>query len=535
MKTIIFHSYKGGQGRTTCLANIAGCLFRLGHKVCLLDLDLDSPGLPPKFQKSVFDERGEVADNGGVFNHLLSLIGGADHSDRALRDRCIPLGDDLTDDLWSRLVLLPTYYVGPNFFENRKRENWRELTAPGQIDYAKVRAFKRLIADIKALPGGPDYVLVDLPSGLTHLAEIILTVLAETVVLFFSLDQENLEGTGFVYKQALGDRIPLARRDLRLENQDEPITVVPVLSRVGPFLSTNDILEFRERAALHIFEDKGRFEEIFIARVDPDLEHAWQLHVPPDQNPATIKNVALTRDYLQLLVRIAPEAISPVMLKMESAIAMLIERLGLNREIEDRYKIFRLDGGGVMVNLTDESSDPRNVSFKVQTFCSILDDIHDQILRPTESVGLSPEPEEEQLLLVRRQFLHAGKQSGERFGRNLIDMWSKHGGLPDKVERLAEWCKFDSQVGFGRLRSKWSVDAQGIVGTVEVMNNFLAHHRTGADKDLCVLMIGYVQGVLECILEDAVVVEHPDRVCMRVNTELPSCVFEFKTAKRDPN
>lgn len=517
------------------MANIAGCLYRLGHKVCLLDLDIDSPGLPPKFGKSVFDPRGELAENGGVFNHLLSLIGGADRSDRLLRDRCIPLGDDLTDDLWSRLVMLPTYYIGENFFENRKRENWRELTAPGHIDFAKVRAFKRLIEDIKDLPGGPEYLLVDLPSGLPHLTEIVLTVWAETVVLFFSLDQENLEGTGFMYK-ALSDRIQLARQDLRLDNQDKQIDVVPVLSRVGPFVLLDDILEYRERAALHIFDDKKRFEEIFLARVDPDLEHAWHLHIPPEQKSETIQNVGLTRDYLQLLVKIAPEAVSPLPLPTGSLLTVLIDRLGLGQEVEDRYKIFRLDGGGVMVNLTDESSDPRNVSFKVQTFCSILDDIHDQIIKPRgpDIPSDTPVEKEEALQLVRSQFFHAGKQSGERFGKNLVDMWNKHGGLPDKVQRLAEWCKFDSQVGFGRLRTKWVVDRPGIIqGTVEVMNNFLAHQRKGTDNNLCILMAGYIHGILECILEETVEVNHPDDLCMRVHTDLPACVFKFNTASGD--
>lgn len=50
LKKICFYSFKGGAGRTVCMANVAGMLAReLGatskHPVLLLDLDLDSAGL----------------------------------------------------------------------------------------------------------------------------------------------------------------------------------------------------------------------------------------------------------------------------------------------------------------------------------------------------------------------------------------------------------------------------------------------------------------------------------------------------------
>ena len=49
MKTIVFHSYKGGVGRTITLANMAMVLSRLGKRVIVLDLDVDAPGMHNKF------------------------------------------------------------------------------------------------------------------------------------------------------------------------------------------------------------------------------------------------------------------------------------------------------------------------------------------------------------------------------------------------------------------------------------------------------------------------------------------------------
>src|SRR5689334_5786266 len=50
MKTITFYSYKGGVGRSLALANIATRLVEFGKRVCLLDFDLEAPGLNLKFR-----------------------------------------------------------------------------------------------------------------------------------------------------------------------------------------------------------------------------------------------------------------------------------------------------------------------------------------------------------------------------------------------------------------------------------------------------------------------------------------------------
>ena len=51
MKTITFYSYKGGVGRSLTLSNIAMRLADLGKKVCIIDFDLEAPGLHLKFKK----------------------------------------------------------------------------------------------------------------------------------------------------------------------------------------------------------------------------------------------------------------------------------------------------------------------------------------------------------------------------------------------------------------------------------------------------------------------------------------------------
>ena len=51
-KTIAFHSYKGGTGKTTVITNLAARLAMMGKRVCLLDFDLYAPSLITYFQKN---------------------------------------------------------------------------------------------------------------------------------------------------------------------------------------------------------------------------------------------------------------------------------------------------------------------------------------------------------------------------------------------------------------------------------------------------------------------------------------------------
>ena len=62
MKTVTFYSYKGGVGRTLALANIALRLSEFGKKVCILDFDLEAPGVHYKFPKVDLHNRKGLVD-----------------------------------------------------------------------------------------------------------------------------------------------------------------------------------------------------------------------------------------------------------------------------------------------------------------------------------------------------------------------------------------------------------------------------------------------------------------------------------------
>ena len=51
VKTISFHSYRGGSGKTTIASNLSALMTQRGYTVCLLDLDFNAPSLQEYFEK----------------------------------------------------------------------------------------------------------------------------------------------------------------------------------------------------------------------------------------------------------------------------------------------------------------------------------------------------------------------------------------------------------------------------------------------------------------------------------------------------
>ena len=52
VKTIAFHSYKGGTGKTTLITNLAVLYAKQGFNVCLVDFDLYAPSMSIYFNKT---------------------------------------------------------------------------------------------------------------------------------------------------------------------------------------------------------------------------------------------------------------------------------------------------------------------------------------------------------------------------------------------------------------------------------------------------------------------------------------------------
>ena len=73
MKAIIIYSGKGGVGKTTTTANIARLLAKQGHKVFIIDADINTPSMNTEFNGEHPQENIWVHSSGNMFEKFIYL------------------------------------------------------------------------------------------------------------------------------------------------------------------------------------------------------------------------------------------------------------------------------------------------------------------------------------------------------------------------------------------------------------------------------------------------------------------------------
>ena len=166
-KTIAFHSYKGGTGKTTVITNLAARLAMLGKRVCLLDFDLYAPSLTTYFQK-----------NPETYLNSL-LVGEAEIS-------------EVLVDLTSELGLRGKLFLG---FSSPNKECIHEIEIRHDLKW-QYKALKRVIAAKKELFSKYkiDYLLIDTSPGIRYWS-INSIAIADILFLMMKLNEMDVYGT----------------------------------------------------------------------------------------------------------------------------------------------------------------------------------------------------------------------------------------------------------------------------------------------------------------------------------------------------
>jgi MinD-like ATPase involved in chromosome partitioning or flagellar assembly/Flp pilus assembly protein TadD len=192
MKTITFYSYKGGVGRTLALANIAKRLAEFGKKVCILDFDLEAPGLHIKLENQISKQgvQSGIVDYIYDFSSTGEIPG--DISKYATRLRSpknmvfIAAGNPSSNEYWKKLAQI----------------NWWKLFYSDQSE--GIPFFLDLKERIKE-KYKPDYLLIDSRTGITELSAITISILADSVVFFSANNKENINGCKHVLRSISKD------------------------------------------------------------------------------------------------------------------------------------------------------------------------------------------------------------------------------------------------------------------------------------------------------------------------------------------
>ncbi len=217
---VTFYSFKGGVGRSMCVAQVAWILASNGKKVLVVDWDLESPGLYHYFKPvlpqmdystdKISNRLGlleamtdlapfisRVAETGNSANEGLKR---REYDEAEVRVRenlvksCFSMSTDgLFDSDDEVLFILPagmedrTDKNGNSYHARLAKLEWSSFYKKGGNEFLK-RTFEQLRAEY-------DYILIDSRTGYSGTAEACLHDFPNTVVFCFAMNNQNIEGT----------------------------------------------------------------------------------------------------------------------------------------------------------------------------------------------------------------------------------------------------------------------------------------------------------------------------------------------------
>lgn len=176
---------------------------------------------------------------------------------------------------------------------------------------------------------------------------------------------------------------------------------------------------------------------------------------------------------------------------------------------------------GTLINPSDQS---RNIAFKVDTINLLFEHL---------AASLS---QNQSLDETREVFEEAGYRAGTIFAERVYERWGLDYPEDTITDRIDRWCRFDSDVGWGRLISDIALEPDGetISGSVRLLDNFQAYRRKPGEFPDCFLMHGYVRGVLESLTDGAPLSVTCDvDVCPLHHRRSTDCVFRV-APRSDP-
>ncbi len=297
METITFYSYKGGVGRTLALANIAIYLSRFGQNVCIMDFDLEAPGLHykfPQFVKATDIKRGlvefiyEFTHNKVIpqsLNEFTLELYPSSKSQSGIR--LIPAGDVLSPDYWRKLASIDWHSL---FYEE---------------DSEGIPFFLELKEKIRK-EYNPDFLLIDSRTGVTEMGGLCTSLLPDEVVFLIVNNQENIEGARQILRSI--------QKVERLPGQ-KPIGVTFALNRI-PFSEEEKDKVLEEQIVKDVqnylnepvedLESQLNVQDICILHSDRELELSESLRI---SQKGITKETPLLRDYLRLFSKTIPDEV----------------------------------------------------------------------------------------------------------------------------------------------------------------------------------------------------------------------------------
>nr|WSY53957.1 FxSxx-COOH system tetratricopeptide repeat protein [Streptomyces sp. NBC_00886] len=207
-KIVTFYSYKGGTGRTMALANVGWILASGGHRVLLVDWDLEAPGLHRYLHPLLVDP--ELRSSDGLINMVQAYVRtvlspepppvretvGGPRSRPAETDDWLRAAADLTPYTVGLLLELPS--GGRLDFLPAGRQSAAYSAAVTSFNWHSFYDLRRggyfLQALREEMISAYDYVLIDSRTGVSDTSGICTIVLPDVVVDCFTMSAQSIRG-----------------------------------------------------------------------------------------------------------------------------------------------------------------------------------------------------------------------------------------------------------------------------------------------------------------------------------------------------
>lgn len=293
MKTITFYSYKGGVGRSLALSNIAIRLSELNKKVCVLDFDLEAPGLQFKFGNYTAAKPIEK----GIVDYIDTFTS-THEVPKSIRDFSIDLNP--ANRFFEKIQLIPAGNIdNPSYWRKLSCINWSSMFY--EENSKGVQFFLDLKHKIET-ELQPDILLIDSRTGITDIAGITLKLLADEVVILAANNKENLYGSKKIIKSLVSPENNLLGKPpkitfilTRLPYTDNPNDKVKELNTIE-----RKTIEFKTELSLQDFK-------IFIIHSDRRLEENERPLIGDDYEA---KDVSIANDYLKLFDELTSDVLT---------------------------------------------------------------------------------------------------------------------------------------------------------------------------------------------------------------------------------
>jgi MinD-like ATPase involved in chromosome partitioning or flagellar assembly len=176
---ISIHSFRGGTGKSNTAANLAAMLAKQGNRVCVIDTDIQSPGIHILFG----------LDGEEVKSSLNDFL----WHGRAIEEVALDVTPDDVRANSGTIFLVPSS-IKPGEITRVLREGYdaRQLT----------EGLRRLLTGLRL-----DYLLIDTHPGLNE-ETLLSLVISNTLLIVMRPDQQDYEGTGITVRVAQELNVP---------------------------------------------------------------------------------------------------------------------------------------------------------------------------------------------------------------------------------------------------------------------------------------------------------------------------------------